>query len=119
VVPGTGPVAVASRLTAERMLLARPTAELDELITELLGGLVALPSPRRDELLATLESYLDSARSKAATARRLRLHRQTLYQRLHRIEQLLGRDLDDPRIGTGLALAVRAWRIRQAVPVTR
>lgn len=119
VVPGTGPVAVASRLTAERMLLDRPTAELDQLVAEHLGGLVALPPPRREELLATLESYLDTARSKAATARRLRLHRQTLYQRLRRIEQVLGRDLDDPRIGTGLALAVRAWRIRQNVPVTR
>lgn len=119
VVPGTGPVAVASRLTAERMLLDRPTAELDQLVAEHLGGLVALPPPRREELLATLESYLDTARSKAATARRLRLHRQTLYQRLRRIEQVLGRDLDDPRTGTGLALAVRAWRIRQNVPVTR
>jgi purine catabolism regulator len=119
VVTGTGPVAVATRLTAERLLLQLPPTELAQLVTEHLGGLVALPAPRRDELLATLETYLANARSKSATARQLRLRRQSLYQRLRRIRTLLGRDIDEPKISTGLALAIRAWRIQQSVPVTR
>ncbi|MBO0851762.1 MAG: helix-turn-helix domain-containing protein, partial [Pseudonocardia sp.] len=119
VVTGTGPVAVATRLTAERLLLRLPHTELAQLVSEHLGGLVVLPAPRRDELLATLETYLANARSKSATARQLRLRRQSLYQRLRRIRTLLGRDIDEPKISTGIALAIRAWRIQQSVPVTR
>ncbi|WP_028921498.1 PucR family transcriptional regulator [Pseudonocardia acaciae] len=119
VVSGTGPVAAATRLTAERLLLRLPAAELEALVSEHLGGLVALPAPRRDELLATLETYLANAHSKSTTARLLRLRRQSLYQRLRRIRTLLGRDIDEPAIATGLALAVRAWRIQRSVPVTR
>jgi PucR family transcriptional regulator, purine catabolism regulatory protein len=119
VVTGTGPVAVATRLTAERLLLQLPATELAQLVSEHLGGMVALPSPRRDQLLSTLETYLASGRSKSATARQLRLRRQSLYQRLRRIRTLLGRDIDEPAISTGLSLAIRAWRIQQSVPVTR
>ena len=119
VVPGTGPVAVASRLLPERLLLRLPPPELDGLVTEMLGGLTALPAPRRDELLLTLEIYLANAGAKAATARQLRLQRQSLYQRLQRIRVLLGRDIDDPQFFAGLGLAVRAWRITRSLPVAQ
>ncbi|HKC28027.1 MAG TPA: helix-turn-helix domain-containing protein, partial [Jatrophihabitans sp.] len=118
-VPGTGPVAVAARLTAERLLLRLPPAELADLVAEKLDGLVRLAAPRRDDLIATLEIYLANGRRKAETARQLKLQRQSLYQRLQRVRTLLGCDIDDPALAAGLALAVRAWRIQQAVPVTR
>ncbi len=110
-----GSVAVAARLTTERLLLGLSAAELLELVDEHLGPLVALRSPRREDLLTTLEVYLDSAHSKAVTARRLGLVRQSLYQRLARIAELLDHDIDDARVADGLRLALRAWRIGRSV----
>ncbi|EDX25705.1 hypothetical protein SSAG_05321 [Streptomyces sp. Mg1] len=43
-------------------------------------------------------------------ARELHLNRQTLYNRLARIAELLGTDLDDPETVLSLSLALRARR---------
>ncbi|MFH8466929.1 PucR family transcriptional regulator [Streptomyces sp. NPDC017991] len=62
-------------------------------------------------LLPTLETYLAHAGRKAETARELHLNRQTLYNRLARIGELLGTDLDDPQTVLVLSLALRARRL--------
>ncbi|MFI7501941.1 PucR family transcriptional regulator [Streptomyces sp. NPDC049687] len=62
-------------------------------------------------LLPTLETYLAHAGRKAETARELHLNRQTLYNRLARIGELLGTDLDDPQTVLALSLALRARRL--------
>ncbi|MEV5989014.1 PucR family transcriptional regulator [Streptomyces sp. NPDC052051] len=64
----------------------------------------------RPPLLPTLETYLAHAGRKAETARELHLNRQTLYNRLARIGELLGTDLDDPQTVLALGLALRARR---------
>ncbi|MCS0638297.1 PucR family transcriptional regulator [Streptomyces sp. LP05-1] len=64
----------------------------------------------RPALLPTLETYLAHAGRKAETARELHLNRQTLYNRLARIGELLGTDLDDPGTVLALSLALRARR---------
>ncbi|MEU9296072.1 PucR family transcriptional regulator [Streptomyces sp. NPDC048266] len=64
----------------------------------------------RPPLLPTLETYLAHAGRKAETARELHLNRQTLYNRLARISELLGTDLDDPQTVLALSLALRARR---------
>ncbi|CAM5538987.1 PucR family transcriptional regulator OS=Streptomyces alboniger OX=132473 GN=CP975_07375 PE=4 SV=1 [Streptomyces alboniger] len=61
-------------------------------------------------LLPTLQTYLAHAGRKAETARELHLNRQTLYNRLARIGELLGTDLDDPQTVLALSLALRARR---------
>ncbi|MEW2495760.1 PucR family transcriptional regulator [Streptomyces nodosus] len=61
-------------------------------------------------LLPTLETYLAHAGRKAETARELHLNRQTLYNRLARIGELLGTDLDDPQTVLALSLALQARR---------
>ncbi|MEY2247651.1 PucR family transcriptional regulator [Streptomyces sp. BF23-18] len=61
-------------------------------------------------LLPTLQTYLAHAGRKAETARELHLNRQTLYNRLARIGELLGVDLDDPQTVLALSLALRARR---------
>ncbi|WP_394435193.1 PucR family transcriptional regulator [Streptomyces sp. SGAir0957] len=61
-------------------------------------------------LLPTLQIYLAHAGRKAETARELHLNRQTLYNRLARIGELLGTDLDDPQTVLALSLALRARR---------
>lgn len=110
-----GPVAVAARLTAERLLLGMSSPDLQDLVVEHLGPLVTLSSPRREDLLTTLEVYFESAHSKTTAARRLRLQRQSLYQRLERIGELLHHDIDDPQIAEGIWLALRAWRISRSL----
>ncbi|MYV69062.1 PucR family transcriptional regulator, partial [Streptomyces sp. SID2131] len=64
----------------------------------------------RPPLLPTLETYLAHAGRKAETARELHLNRQTLYNRLARVSELLGTDLDDPQTVLALSLALRARR---------
>ncbi|MGW2935834.1 PucR family transcriptional regulator [Streptomyces sp. NPDC001156] len=64
----------------------------------------------RPPLLPTLETYLAHAGRKAETARELHLNRQTLYNRLARIGELLGTDLDDSQTVLALSLALRARR---------
>ncbi|MFF7983938.1 PucR family transcriptional regulator [Streptomyces sp. NPDC007901] len=64
----------------------------------------------KPSLLPTLETYLAHAGRKAETARELHLNRQTLYNRLARIGELLGTDLDDPQVVLALSLALRARR---------
>ncbi|MET9498013.1 PucR family transcriptional regulator [Streptomyces sp. NPDC006552] len=61
-------------------------------------------------LLPTLQIYLAHAGRKAETARELHLNRQTLYNRLARIGELLAADLDDPQTVLALSLALRARR---------
>ncbi|MFF9279860.1 PucR family transcriptional regulator [Streptomyces griseosporeus] len=71
----------------------------------------------RPPLLPTLETYLAHAGRKAETARELHLNRQTLYNRLARIGELLGTDLDDPQTVLALSLALRARRhVGQSLP---
>ncbi|MFF4955164.1 PucR family transcriptional regulator [Streptomyces chattanoogensis] len=83
---------------------------LADFVDRAIGPLLAHDRTARQPLLPTLEAYLASAGRKAETARDLNVNRQTLYDRLARIAQLLGTDLDDPQTVLGLRLALRARR---------
>ncbi|MFH8587846.1 PucR family transcriptional regulator [Streptomyces celluloflavus] len=83
---------------------------LADFVDRAIGPLLAHDRGARQPLLPTLEAYLASAGRKAETARDLNVNRQTLYDRLARIAQLLGTDLDDPQTVLGLRLALRARR---------
>lgn len=50
----------------------------------------------KTELLTTLQMYLTTGRNATLTAKNLFIHRNTLYQRLDKITQLLDADLNDP-----------------------
>jgi purine catabolism regulator len=90
----------------------RDAPEVDAFVDEQLGPLLSDGSPRSRALLETLEAYLAAGGRKAQAARALHLERQSLYLRLHRIEELLGVSLDDEDAVLGLHLAVRALRFR-------
>jgi purine catabolism regulator len=81
-------------------------------VDEQLGPLLADGSPRTRVLLETLEAYLAAGGRKAEAARALHLERQSLYLRLHRIEELLGVSLADQDVVLSLHLAARARRFR-------
>ncbi|MCA1222877.1 PucR family transcriptional regulator, partial [Streptomyces sp. 8L] len=88
----------------------REHPDLAAFVDRAIGPLQAHDRTSRPALLPTLEAYLAHAGRKAETARELHLNRQTLYNRLARIGELLGRDLDDPDTVLALSLALRARR---------
>ncbi|MET8974102.1 helix-turn-helix domain-containing protein [Streptomyces sp. NPDC004539] len=85
--PRLGPVAEWERIGAYRLLTSLGPVE-DPAVAPLL-------SPAHRELARTAEVYLDHAGQAGRTAAALGIHRQTLYYRLSRVEQLTGLDLDD------------------------
>ncbi|MGI5458187.1 PucR family transcriptional regulator [Streptomyces sp. CA-249302] len=103
--PRFGPVAEWSRIGPYRLLTALPpdTAH-DPTVQPLL-------SPTHRELARTAETYLDCAGQAARTAAELGIHRQTLYYRLSRVEQLTGLDLDDGEDRLLLHMALKGARL--------
>ncbi|WP_119729551.1 PucR family transcriptional regulator [Thermomonospora amylolytica] len=73
-----------------------------------LGPLDALDPADREVLLETLATWLDCEGSAARTAGRLYCHRNTVFNRLRRLEQLTARSLHRPRDVVELALALDA-----------
>ncbi|MER6288381.1 PucR family transcriptional regulator [Streptomyces sviceus] len=88
----------------------RDHPDLAAFVDRAIGPLRAHDDRSRPPLLPTLQTYLAHAGRKAETARELHLNRQTLYNRLARIGELLGTDLDDPQTVLALSLALRARR---------
>ncbi|MGA5524275.1 PucR family transcriptional regulator [Streptomyces pseudogriseolus] len=88
----------------------RDHPDLADFVDRAIGPVLDHDRRSRPALLPTLETYLAHAGRKAETARELHLNRQTLYNRLARIGELLGADLDDPQTVLTLSLALRARR---------
>ncbi|MFD8253002.1 PucR family transcriptional regulator [Streptomyces werraensis] len=88
----------------------RDHPDLADFVQRAIGPVLDHDRRSRPALLPTLETYLAHAGRKAETARELHLNRQTLYNRLARIGELLGADLDDPQTVLTLSLALRARR---------
>ncbi|WP_405961551.1 PucR family transcriptional regulator [Streptomyces sp. NBC_00024] len=88
----------------------RDHPDLAAFVDRAIGPLRDHDDRAKPPLLPTLETYLAHAGRKAETARELHLNRQTLYNRLARIGELLGTDLDDPQAVLALSLALRARR---------
>lgn len=101
----------ARRLDTDLLLWRlRDHPDLAAFVERTIGPLRDHDATSRPPLLPTLETYLAHAGRKAETARELHLNRQTLYNRLARIADLLGTDLDDPQTVLALSLALRARR---------
>ncbi|AIY16772.1 PucR family transcriptional regulator [Pimelobacter simplex] len=73
-----------------------------------LGPLLAHDADRGTSLTDLLRVYLESRGGKAGAAKSLLVSRPVLYERLARIEAVLGVDLEDPQIRTSLHLALLA-----------
>ncbi|MGW2531043.1 PucR family transcriptional regulator [Streptomyces sp. NPDC001595] len=103
--PRLGPVAEWARIGPYRLLTALPPdAAHDPAVAPLL-------SPAHHELARTAEVYLDRAGQAGRTAAELGIHRQTLYYRLSRVEQLTGLDLDDGEDRLLLHMALKGARL--------
>ncbi|WP_030041352.1 PucR family transcriptional regulator [Streptomyces resistomycificus] len=102
----------ARRLDIELLLWRlRDHPDLAAFVDRAIGPVRDHDNRSKPPLLPTLETYLAHAGRKAETARELHLNRQTLYNRLARIGELLGTDLDDPQTVLALSLALRARRL--------
>lgn len=88
----------------------RDSPDLRGFAEQRLRPLIERDRRSRGDLLATLAAYCDNCGRKADTAAQLRIKRQTLYHRLHRIEEALGADLDDGETRLAVHLALRADR---------
>lgn len=76
--------------------------------------------PANDDLLATLESFLEHAGNVQAVAAERFVHRTNVYHRLRRIEAELGVDLGNGHDRLALHMALIAWRVRsQAAETSR
>ncbi|MFI6566672.1 PucR family transcriptional regulator [Streptomyces sp. NPDC050534] len=103
--PRLGPVAEWSQIGPFRLLTSLPP----ELAHDPAVG--TLLSPTHRELARTAEIYLDCAGQAGRTAAELGIHRQTLYYRLSRVEQLTGLDLDDGEDRLLLHMALKGARL--------
>ncbi|MFE3789438.1 PucR family transcriptional regulator [Streptomyces goshikiensis] len=103
--PRLGPVAQWSAIGPYRMLAALAADPVDEPATR------ALLAPAHRELARTAEVFLDSAGQAGRAAAALGIHRQTLYYRLSRVEQLTGLDLDEGEDRLLLHMALKSARL--------
>ncbi|MEU7059845.1 helix-turn-helix domain-containing protein [Streptomyces sp. NPDC046197] len=106
--PRLGPVAEWAAIGAFRLLTALPPEAAQD------PALRALLLPAHHELARTAEAFLDCAGQAGRTAAELGVHRQTLYYRLSRVEQLTGLDLDDGEDRLLLHMALKAARLQGA-----
>jgi GAF domain-containing protein len=108
----TGVVGGAESLGLYRFLLAPGGPdEAAEFVSRTVGPLLDHDAARGTELARTLEEYLASGRQHSATAERLHIHPNTLYQRLTRIGAVLGEGWREPDAALDLHVALRLHRL--------
>lgn len=111
-----GVVGGAEALGVYRFLLAPGGPdEAARFVERTVGPLLAHDLARGTDLARTLEEYLASGRQHSATADRLHIHPNTLYQRLARIGAVLGEGWREPDAALDLHVALRLQRLADAL----
>ncbi|WP_432165891.1 PucR family transcriptional regulator [Streptomyces sp. bgisy031] len=103
--PRLGPDAHWAAIGPYRLLTALPPDTAHDPV------LAPLLLPANRQLARTAEVFLDCAGQAGRTAAELGIHRQTLYYRLSRVEQLTGLDLDDGEDRLLLHMGIKASRL--------
>lgn len=93
-------------------LLVRSPELADRLVQRTLGPVLELPAHEREVLLETLATWLACNRSAKAAASRLFCHRNTVLNRLARLEALLSRSIHGVEDAVWMALALSARELR-------
>ncbi|MEU9396491.1 PucR family transcriptional regulator [Streptomyces sp. NPDC048324] len=111
-----GPLVTSARALALERELTRGGVDtnrdrLARLVEHTLGPLLAWEAAHPSDLVRTLEVHLRNGCSPTRTAALLHIGRQSLYQRLERIESLLGLEIDDPDLLGELLAASCAHRV--------
>ncbi|OMQ14163.1 hypothetical protein A7K94_0218575, partial [Modestobacter sp. VKM Ac-2676] len=106
--------AVTRDLALFRLLGRLDDRSLTLLVDDALAPLLTWDAAHGSGLVETLAVHLRHGGSKSRTAEALHVQRQSLYQRLARIEALLGRPVDDPTSHEHLVLATSARALLDA-----
>jgi PucR family transcriptional regulator, purine catabolism regulatory protein len=85
--------------------------ELSDFYQETLGALLESDRHSNSALIETLESFFLCNGNLSETARTMHLHRNSLLYRLGRIEELLGRSLEDPELRLSIQIALKIRHI--------
>ncbi|WP_416424741.1 PucR family transcriptional regulator ligand-binding domain-containing protein [Pseudomonas sp. App30] len=98
-----------------RLLQAIPDRRIiDTFVRQTLGPLQEPGRKQPQTLLHTLDALLQENGNALKAALRLGIHRNTLNQRLQRIEQLSEQSLDDPLFRMNASVALLVWRMAEA-----
>ncbi|WP_053848235.1 PucR family transcriptional regulator [Streptomyces sp. NRRL B-24085] len=116
-----GPLVTSSRALALERELTRGGVDanrdrLTALVQHTLDPLLTWDAAHPSDLVRTLEVHLRNGCSPTRTAALLHIGRQSLYQRLERIESLLGLEVDDPDLLGELLTATCAYRVVRGTP---
>jgi len=87
---------------------------IDDFVAQTLGTLIAPGRKQPHVLVHTLDALLKENGNGLKAAQRLGLHRNTVNQRIQRIEQLSGQSLDDPLFRMNASVAMLVWRMNEA-----
>ncbi|MDB1090304.1 helix-turn-helix domain-containing protein [Streptomyces sp. ACA25] len=111
---GKGQAACSQDLGFLGMLLA-DSHDVPGFIESVVGPVLSYDARRRTSLVATLETYFDSAGSRIRAAQVLHVHPNTVSRRLDRITQLLDREWQRPDQALEVQLALRLQRVRESL----
>jgi hypothetical protein len=104
---GRAEIAVLEQRLPDALLLSSPELTA-HLVDRWLGELLRVPGPERRLLLGTLQIWVATGCSIRQTAEIVRCHRNTVINRLQRMQSITGHDYGDPACQVELGLALRA-----------
>ncbi|OSN01614.1 MULTISPECIES: PucR family transcriptional regulator [Lonsdalea] len=105
-----------SELGVLKLLTAVKEPELvTQFMKETLGMLFEPHRKHPHQLVETLDAVLQENGNLIKAAERLHIHRNTLHQRLQRIEQQSGNTLNDPQFRLNASVALLIWRMSNAL----
>ena len=87
---------------------------IDLFVKQTLGRMIESRRKQPNSLIDTLDALLQENGNALKAAQRLTIHRNTLNQRIQRIEQLSGQSLDDPLFRMNASVALLVWRMTEA-----
>jgi sugar diacid utilization regulator len=107
---GRSPIAF-EQTGAYRLLLGTTAEELRSFYSETVEPLVLYDEQYETDLVATVETYLDSDANVPATAGKMFTHRHTIRYRLERVKDLSGHDATATEGRERLGLGIKAMRV--------
>ena len=110
---GRSEIAVLERRLPDALLLSSPELAA-QLVQRWLGDLLRVPGPERRLLLGTLQIWVATGCSIRQTADIACCHRNTVINRLQRMQSITGHDYGDPACQVELGLALRASALLSA-----
>ncbi|CAM5653709.1 PucR family transcriptional regulator [Streptomyces microflavus] len=111
--PGTREIVTLDERLPTALVASRPELSA-RLLAEVFGPLLVLEPAERALLVGTLEVWLECGGSVGRAAVRLRCHRNTVFNRLRRLERLTSRSLSHPHELVETVLALDALRLSAA-----